>query len=127
MIKDIIVNLTVDATHDVAADYAISVARAFEAHLAGIGFAYELVVPGSVFGSVAVELIETHRAESEKAARAAVCLFRRGHPPRRTVGRIAPPDGFSGRGGQHVRPDRASVRSFGGGAGGARQRSRAET
>jgi nucleotide-binding universal stress UspA family protein len=75
MLKDIIVNLTVDATHDAAADYAISVARAFEAHLAGISFAYEPVVPGSVFGSVAVELIATHRAECEKAARAAVSSF----------------------------------------------------
>jgi nucleotide-binding universal stress UspA family protein len=75
MLKDIIVNLTVDATHDAAADYAISVARAFEAHLAAISFAYEPVVPGSVFGSVAVELIATHRAECEKAARAAVSSF----------------------------------------------------
>ena len=75
MFKDIIVNLTVDATHDAAADYAISVARAFEAHLAGISFAYEPVVPGSVFGRVAVELMATHRAECEKAARAAVSYF----------------------------------------------------
>jgi nucleotide-binding universal stress UspA family protein len=75
MFKDIIVNLTVDATHDAAADYAISVARAFEAHLAGISFAYEPVVPGSVFGSVAVELVATHRAECEKAARAAISYF----------------------------------------------------
>jgi hypothetical protein len=75
VIKDIIVNLTVDASHDAAGDYAISVARAFEAHLAGISFAYEPVVPGSVFGSVAVELMATHRAECEKAARAAVSHF----------------------------------------------------
>jgi nucleotide-binding universal stress UspA family protein len=75
MFKDIVVNLTVDASHDAAADYAISVARAFEAHLAGISFAYEPVVPGSVFGSVAIELMATHRAECEKAARTAVSYF----------------------------------------------------
>jgi hypothetical protein len=33
MIKDIIVNLTVDAAHDVAADFAISVGREFQAHV----------------------------------------------------------------------------------------------
>ena len=38
MFKDIIVNLTVDATHDATADYAISVARTFEAYVAGISF-----------------------------------------------------------------------------------------
>jgi nucleotide-binding universal stress UspA family protein len=75
MLKDIIVNLTVDAAHDVAADYAISVGRAFEAHLAGIGFAYEPVIPGSVFGSMAVELIETQRKEFERAARSAISYF----------------------------------------------------
>src|SRR5262249_39684744 len=75
MLKDIIVNLTVDATNDVAADYAIWVGRAFEAHLTGIGFAYEPVIPGSVFGSMAVELIETQRKEYERAARSAIAHF----------------------------------------------------
>jgi len=75
MLKDIIVNLTVDAANDVAADYAISIGRAFEAHLSGIGFAYEPVIPGSVFGSMAVELIQTQRAEFERAARKAIAQF----------------------------------------------------
>ena len=75
MLKDIIVNLTVDAANDVAADYAISVGRTFEAHLAGISFAYEPVIPGSVFGSMAVELIQTQRAEFERAARKAIAHF----------------------------------------------------
>jgi len=72
MLKDIIVNLTVDAAHDVAADYAISVARTFQAHLTSIGFAFEPVIPGSVMGSMAVELIETQRKEYERAARSAI-------------------------------------------------------
>jgi nucleotide-binding universal stress UspA family protein len=75
MLKDIIVNLTVDTAHDVAADYAISVARAFEAHASGIGFAYDPVIPGSVFGSAAVSMIEAQRAELERAARKAVDYF----------------------------------------------------
>src|SRR5262249_26991892 len=75
MLKDIIVNLTVDAAHDVAADYPISVARTFQAHLTSIGFAFEPVIPGSVMGSMAVELIETQRKEYERAARSALSHF----------------------------------------------------
>jgi nucleotide-binding universal stress UspA family protein len=73
--KDIIVNLTVDAPGDIAGDYAISVARTFEAHLSGIAFAHEPVVPGSIFGSAAVRLIEKQRAEGERRARTAVSKF----------------------------------------------------
>jgi len=75
MFKDIVVNLAVDAANDVAADYAISIGRAFEAHLTGIAFAYEPVIPGSVFGSMAVEVIQTQRAEFERAARKAISHF----------------------------------------------------
>jgi nucleotide-binding universal stress UspA family protein len=75
MIKDVIVNLTVDASRDAAADFAISVARTFGAHLAGIGFAYEVPIPGSIFGSTAVRLVEAQRAENEKATRSAIAGF----------------------------------------------------
>jgi nucleotide-binding universal stress UspA family protein len=78
MLKDIIVNLTVDAAHDVAADFAISVGREFQAHVSGIGFAYEPVIPGSVFGGMAVELVQTQRREFERAAQAAVTYFDEG-------------------------------------------------
>ena len=75
MIKDIIVNLTVDALRDIAGDYALSVARTFEAHVAGIGFAYEPVIPGSIFGNVAAELVQGERIKSENAARGAISNF----------------------------------------------------
>jgi nucleotide-binding universal stress UspA family protein len=75
MIKDVIVNLTVGASRDVAADLAVSVASTFKAHLAGISFAYEAVIPGTIFGGVAAELIQAQRAESQKAARTAVSNF----------------------------------------------------
>jgi nucleotide-binding universal stress UspA family protein len=75
MLKDIIVNLTVDAAHDVAADFAISMGREFQAHVSAVGFAYEPVIPGSVFGSMAVELVQTQRRELERAAQAAVTYF----------------------------------------------------
>ena len=46
----------------------MSMARNFGAHVAAVSFCYEMVVPGSVFGSVATSLIQAQRAESEKAA-----------------------------------------------------------
>jgi nucleotide-binding universal stress UspA family protein len=75
MIKDAIVNLTVGARRNVAADYAVSLARTFGAHLCAISFAYEAVLPGTVFGGVAAELIQAQRAASQKAARTAVDHF----------------------------------------------------
>lgn len=75
MIKDIVVNLTVGAARDTAADYAMSVARTFGAHIAAVSFCYEVVVPGSVFGSVATNLIQAQRAENEKAAKSAGARF----------------------------------------------------
>ena len=49
MIKDVVVNLAMDHSRDVAADYAITLARAFDAHLSGIGFAYDVFLPGLCF------------------------------------------------------------------------------
>jgi nucleotide-binding universal stress UspA family protein len=72
MIKDIVVNLSVGGSRDAAADYAVSVAEAFGAHLLGVAFAYEPVIPGSVMGGMSAEVIDATRAESEKAAKAAV-------------------------------------------------------
>jgi hypothetical protein len=65
----------VDGSRDIAGEYAISVARAFAAHLSGIGFAHQPVIPGSIFGYAAVRVIETQRAENEKAAQTAVSKF----------------------------------------------------
>jgi len=74
MIKDIVVNLDI-GTEDRAAKFAISVAEAFEAHLAGVAFVYDPVIPGAIMGGVPPEFIESQRAESEKAAKAAVARF----------------------------------------------------
>jgi nucleotide-binding universal stress UspA family protein len=75
MIKDILVNIPVGAPSAAVVTYAITVARAFEAHLVGVAFAYEPVVPGTVFDGVAASIIETYRVESEKAGRAALATF----------------------------------------------------
>ena len=42
MIKDILVNLTVDKARDVAGDFAISVASLFDAHLSATAVACKL-------------------------------------------------------------------------------------
>jgi nucleotide-binding universal stress UspA family protein len=75
MIKDTVVNLSVGNSRDVAADYAVSVANAFGAHVAGMAFAYEPVIPGTVMGGVPAELIEASLAESRKAAEDAIARF----------------------------------------------------
>jgi nucleotide-binding universal stress UspA family protein len=75
MVKDIVVNLTGGAPQEFAADYAISLAKLFDAHIAGIGFIYEPVIPGSVLGGIPTDLIEAQRDENTKAARAATNRF----------------------------------------------------
>jgi nucleotide-binding universal stress UspA family protein len=75
MIKDITLNLGVDADNDPALDYAVSIAEQFDAHVTGIAFAYERVIPGSVMGSMAVEIIEADRVASRQAAQKATARF----------------------------------------------------
>src|SRR5476651_1160941 len=76
MIKDIVVNLGLGA-HDPAGDYAISVADAFQAHLLGVAFFFEPVIPGLVMGGIPPEFIDSQRAESDKKARTSVARFER--------------------------------------------------
>jgi nucleotide-binding universal stress UspA family protein len=75
MVKDIVVNLTGGAPQEFAADYAISLAKLFDAHIAGVGFIYEPVIPGSVLGGIPTDLIEAQREENTKAATAATNRF----------------------------------------------------
>src|SRR5664280_2520399 len=74
MIKDIVVNLGL-GERDLAGDFAISVADAFEAHLLGVAFSYDPIIPGTVMGGIPPEFIESQRRESEKKARAALARF----------------------------------------------------
>ncbi len=76
MIKDILVSLSVGQTSsDVAVDYAISVAKSFDAHLAGIALTYEPYMPGTVFNGVAANIVASYRAQIEKAGKAALEKF----------------------------------------------------
>lgn len=74
MIKDIIVNLGL-GEKDPASNFAVSVAETFEAHLLGVAFSYEPIIPGSVMGGIPPEFIESQRAESDKKATYAIARF----------------------------------------------------
>ena len=75
MITDLVVNLGVDKPHDVAAEYAIAIAAAFEAHLTAVAFAYEPVAPPSVMGGIPAELIEAQWVATDSAADKAITRF----------------------------------------------------
>ncbi|MFY9692510.1 MAG: universal stress protein [Xanthobacteraceae bacterium] len=75
MIKDIVVNLTVGQNGGPAGDYAVSVASAFNAHLTGIAFVYDPIVPVSGTGYIPAEVIESQQADNETAAKAAIDRF----------------------------------------------------
>jgi len=73
MIKDIVLHLSPDTKHDVAAPYAVSVAEAFGAHLAALTFAYEPVLPATLMGGgLPVDFIAAQRALAEESASAAL-------------------------------------------------------
>jgi nucleotide-binding universal stress UspA family protein len=75
MVKDLVVNLSGAAPQDFAADYAVSVAKTLGAHVAGVAFVYDPVIPDTVLGGIPTDLIEIQRQEHSKAANAAVSRF----------------------------------------------------
>ncbi len=75
MIKDIIVNLSVGERASPASDYAVSVAAAFDAHLAGIAFLYDPIIPVSGAGYIPAEVIEVQERDNAAAAKAAIDRF----------------------------------------------------
>jgi nucleotide-binding universal stress UspA family protein len=75
MIKDIVVNLSVGEEAGPAGDYAISIAAAFDAHLAGIAFLYDPIVPVSGAGYIPAEVIETQEHDNKAATKAALDGF----------------------------------------------------
>jgi nucleotide-binding universal stress UspA family protein len=75
MIKDIIVNLSVTKNDSTVGNYAVSVAAALQAHLTGIAFIYDPIVPISGAGYIPADVIESQRADNETAAEAAIKDF----------------------------------------------------
>jgi nucleotide-binding universal stress UspA family protein len=74
MIKDLIVNLGL-GDRDPAGEFAISIAEKYGAHVLGLAFAYEPVIPGAVMGGIPPEFIESQRSEANQTAQAAVARF----------------------------------------------------
>ena len=75
MIKDILVHLTPGERRDPGAEFAVSVASLFGASLTGVAFAYEPIIPPSIFGAIPAELVAAQKQQSVKAAEAAVARF----------------------------------------------------
>jgi nucleotide-binding universal stress UspA family protein len=76
MIKDIVLALEVQSSRDPARDYAISVATAFRAHLAAIGFDYAPVLPPvDTVSAVPADILDAEREENRKAATDAIARF----------------------------------------------------
>src|SRR5580698_7258663 len=75
MIKDIVVNLSVREDGGVVGDYAVSVADTLGAHIAGIAFVFDPIVPVSGTGYIPAEVIETQLADNQAAAKAAIDRF----------------------------------------------------
>src|SRR5581483_575839 len=74
MIKDIVVNLSIGGK-GAAGDYAVSAAEAFRAHLTGIAFTYDPIIPVTGTGYVPAEVIDTQLADNEAGAKAAIERF----------------------------------------------------
>jgi len=74
-IKDLLINLATGINDDATIDYAISLARTFDAHLAGVAFAYDTVPPAMLAGEVPPAWIAEFRKEAQDAAQAAVKKF----------------------------------------------------
>ncbi len=75
MIKDIVVNLSVGERASPVGDYAVSVAAAFDAHLAGVAFVYDPIVPVSGAGYIPAEVIDVQERDNAAAAKTAVERF----------------------------------------------------
>lgn len=75
MIRDIVVSLSPGAARDVAAEYAVSLGETFNAHIAGIAFAYDPVLPASIMGGISADVFDVQRRENETAANAALQQF----------------------------------------------------
>jgi len=76
MIKDIVVNLSLNPSRVAATTYAISVASAFQARLTGIAFIYEPILPSVYMGTATPSSdVVFQREEAQRRANAAIATF----------------------------------------------------
>jgi len=75
IVKDIVANLSLADGGNFAGDFAVSVASALDAHLTGLAFIYDPVVPVAATGYIPPEVIETQQRDSQAAAKAVIDRF----------------------------------------------------
>jgi nucleotide-binding universal stress UspA family protein len=75
MIKDLVVNLNVGTDRDPAAQFAISIAAGFGAHITGIAFAFDPAMTPNIIDGLSATWIDAQRAENLAAAQQAVDRF----------------------------------------------------
>jgi hypothetical protein len=75
VIKDILVTFPAGDTPPFAVDYAITVARTFNAHLTGIAFVQDVASAGALFDWAPAIVLDDYRREREAAAEAAKARF----------------------------------------------------
>jgi nucleotide-binding universal stress UspA family protein len=81
MLKHILLNIDVDDARHRTTDFAISVARTFDAHLSGIVYAYDVIPPydrdvlAPPYDRATAELVSAERQRSETSAQAALSHF----------------------------------------------------
>ena len=75
MIRDILVTLPTGDAPSFALNYAVTVARTFDAHLTGVTFVQDLAGAGALFDSATAIVLDDYRREVEAAAEAAKVRF----------------------------------------------------
>jgi nucleotide-binding universal stress UspA family protein len=75
VIRDLVVSLERDPARDRSAGFAISIAVTFDAHIAGIAFTNDPVLPGYVLAELPEDLVERQRQERRQAAQRAIERF----------------------------------------------------
>ena len=74
MIRDIIVNLSIQEGSEPTLDYAVSAASSLEAHITGIAFAYSPTTPVSGLGYIRAQIID-EQSNNEAMAKAVIDRF----------------------------------------------------
>ena len=75
MIKDIVVNLSIGKAGAPSPIMRFRSPARLQAHLAGIAFIYDPIIPMSGAGYIPAEVIETQQADNEAAAKSAIGRF----------------------------------------------------
>jgi nucleotide-binding universal stress UspA family protein len=75
MIKDILLYLERDPSHDPVRDFALSMAESLEAHVTGVAFAYHPDISGYMMPNFPAAMLAEMLAENERVARATIERF----------------------------------------------------